>query len=380
METSGNPQQAHFEPNSLLGQQRPADDNDADDNDANDSPSQGRSPSFEQSPTLVHTVSPGSSIQLVVGQDLQVDPSDASEFDSALGDDDRLSYTTSLKSTVTAYRYVHGRRFHAFDEDAYWLPNDEQETERLDIQHHVWALTLNHKLHIAPLPQEIHHVLDVGTGTGGWAIEFADLHPEAQVIGTDLSPIQPNWTPPNCSFICDNAEDEWVFDRKFDFVHSRMLLMGIHDWPKYFRQAWDNLQPGGWIEVEEVQFPACFADDGSVPPDAPLLVWSQRVQEAFAKNGIDTLCANHFRDMITKQGYVKIKEKWPKWALGPWPKGEKEKTIGIWTLENTKQLVSAIAMSLWTKYLGWSPEAVELFLIEVRKDLDDRRRHYYWQM
>jgi hypothetical protein len=27
--------------------------------------------------------------------------------------------------------------------------------------------------------------------------DFADDHPEATVIGTDISPIQPKWVPPN---------------------------------------------------------------------------------------------------------------------------------------------------------------------------------------
>jgi len=39
--------------------------------------------------------------------------------------------------------------------------------------------------------------MDVGTGTGIWAIDMADRFPNAQVKGIDLSPIQPNWVPPN---------------------------------------------------------------------------------------------------------------------------------------------------------------------------------------
>lgn len=27
--------------------------------------------------------------------------------------------------------------------------------------------------------------------------DFADEHPQAEVIGTDISPIQPSWVPPN---------------------------------------------------------------------------------------------------------------------------------------------------------------------------------------
>ena len=33
-----------------------------------------------------------------------------------------------------------------------------------------------------------------------WAIEFAEEHPSALVLGVDLSPIQPPHVPVNCSF------------------------------------------------------------------------------------------------------------------------------------------------------------------------------------
>jgi methylase of polypeptide subunit release factors len=56
----------------------------------------------------------------------------------------------------------------------------------------MFNLILGGELHIAPLknPQR---VLDVGTGTGIWALDFAEQYPSAEVIGVDLSPIQPGW-------------------------------------------------------------------------------------------------------------------------------------------------------------------------------------------
>lgn len=53
------------------------------------------------------------------------------------------------------------------------MPNDEVEQERLDFYHHIFLLLLGGKLYTAPLdnPQR---VLDVGTGTGIWAIDFAE--------------------------------------------------------------------------------------------------------------------------------------------------------------------------------------------------------------
>ena len=40
-----------------------------------------------------------------------------------------------------------------------------------DLQHHLFLLTFG-GLHVAPLPPALHNVLDIGTGTGLWAIEF----------------------------------------------------------------------------------------------------------------------------------------------------------------------------------------------------------------
>lgn len=67
---------------------------------------------------------------------------------------------------------------------------------------------------------------DIGTGTGIWAIEFSEAFPNAHVIGTDLSRIQPDVEDslPNCHFVRDDAEDEWIFDHAFDYIHLRMMV------------------------------------------------------------------------------------------------------------------------------------------------------------
>ena len=79
-------------------------------------------------------------------------------------------------------------------------------------------MTLSGDLHLAPLSTGIQHVLDLATGTGIWAIEFATKYPSASVVGTDLSPIQPLYVPPNCSFEVDDSDDPWIFSQKFDYV------------------------------------------------------------------------------------------------------------------------------------------------------------------
>ena len=53
-------------------------------------------------------------------------------------------------------------------------------------------LLMGGNLHFAPLVDP-KNMLDIGTGTGIWAMEMADRYPDATVIGTDLSPVQPMW-------------------------------------------------------------------------------------------------------------------------------------------------------------------------------------------
>ena len=81
-------------------------------------------------------------------------------------------------------------------------------------------------------------MLDVGTGTGIWAIDFADQYPRTTILGTDLSPIQPDLVPRNCRFEVDDCRDRWLYPSDyFDFIHIRNLLGSIDDWPGLYKQA-----------------------------------------------------------------------------------------------------------------------------------------------
>jgi ubiquinone/menaquinone biosynthesis C-methylase UbiE len=113
----------------------------------------------------------------------------------------------------------------------------QTEMDRLDLQHHAFRLTLDGKLFRAPIPDNVQNVLDVGCGTGIWSIEFADEHPSARVLGTDLSPIQPAQVPPNCEFLIDDCEQEWIFHNQFDYIHTRAMVAAVKDWSRFFEQS-----------------------------------------------------------------------------------------------------------------------------------------------
>ncbi|EKG18760.1 Methyltransferase type 11 [Macrophomina phaseolina MS6] len=147
------------------------------------------------------------------------------------------------------------------------------------------------KLYNAPVnTKKMNRALDLGTGTGIWAVDFADEFPECEVVGTDLSPIQPSWVPPNCRFLVDDAEADWTDSKPYDFIHIRTLSGSIADWPRLLKQAYDNTSPGGWIEMQEFEV-RYGCDDDSYPAKAPDVHNYMRLLREVRKDPANRECA-----------------------------------------------------------------------------------------
>ena len=73
---------------------------------------------------------------------------------------------------------------------------------------------------------------------GIWVIQVAEQYPQAIVTGTDLSPIQPSWVPPNAFFYIDDYNVEWLDENKYDLIHARELLGTSPNWLMLYREAY----------------------------------------------------------------------------------------------------------------------------------------------
>lgn len=77
------------------------------------------------------------------------------------------------------------------------------------------------------------------------------------VIGTDLSPIQPCFVPPNLKFELDDAQLEWTYEENiFDFVHIRCLMGSINDWAKLYSDAFRYvflIRPCSWLRDSQMK-------------------------------------------------------------------------------------------------------------------------------
>ncbi|KUJ06936.1 S-adenosyl-L-methionine-dependent methyltransferase [Mollisia scopiformis] len=304
---------------------------------------------------------------------LDVD-SQPSDSDSALGAS-LVSDTSSMRSSLYEAVEENGRTYHKYKSGNYQLPNDEMEQNRLDLQHHLFHLTFDGKLALAPISNP-HVVLDMGTGTGIWAMEYATQNPSASVLGTDLSAIQPQYVPPNCRFEVDDAEDEWTYSSKFDYIHGRAMFSCFKDPSSVFKKAYDALQPGGWFEMQDVYFRP-HANDDTVK-GTRLEAWNAKVVEGAKSFGKDWWCTPNYAKWFQEAGFHTITERQFAWPGNSWPKGKKQKEMGMTMLANGLEGLSAVSLAVLTRAFGMSVAEVEEMLEGVRADMKDRRIHAFY--
>ena len=114
----------------------------------------------------------------------------------------------------------------------------------------------------SPDLSNVHDILDMACGPGGWALEVAFTYPKIKVVGVDISQIVVDYARAqawsqgldNATFKKMNMLQPFDFpDNSFDLVNARFIagFTPRTAWPKLVQECFRITRPGGIIRLTE---------------------------------------------------------------------------------------------------------------------------------
>jgi len=177
----------------------------------------------------------------------------------------------------------------------------DAELLRLDEMHLAVTRFLGGKLSFAPIA-DIHprKILELGCGSGAWAIQAAKEFPEAEVVAADISPLPNRETPENMSFQLIDLTKEWAWEKEtFDIVHARFVMTHVPNAEDVIKRAAQLLKLGGLLLLEESDKNS-LVETGGPAFQRSMSTVLQRWQ---SRAGADPEVGRKLADIITSTGY-----------------------------------------------------------------------------
>ncbi|KAK6365574.1 hypothetical protein LTR64_008750 [Lithohypha guttulata] len=284
------------------------------------------------------------------------------------------STSSDIPLSIWAGEEYEGRRYHALHAGRYPFPDDEAEYERLGIMHLVWKSVLEGSDTLALInASEPLTVLDVGTGPGEWAVDFARHHPHAIVTGIDLSPPRRLWAPRNLRFEISDFDELWP-STKYDFIHGRLLAGSIRDAPTFMRRCSDSLNSGGTVELQDVLPFRC--DDGSLAGTS-LEEYGIAMQIAARRRGLDLEIALQYEAAMRAAELENVHFEIRKLPLNAGLENPAFHQSGGLLVESILVGLSGMSLKLLKQDLNMQEEEYQMLLFNVRQDVRNRRIHAY---
>jgi len=296
-------------------------------------------------------------------------------------DRDMARYPASMTSSVRDHVYEGGLRYHAYHAGKYAFPNDETEQNRDDMKHTMTLMLCRGAYFYAPVEamlEEGGEVLDLGTGTGIWAMELGDKYPNTTITGIDLSPIQPTFVPENVHFFVDDFEEEWLDPvDKYDFIHLRHTLHSVQDPKALLDRAIRHLKPGGYFEAQELAI-VPQSDDGTLTPETPYALrdYINYIAAGLRILGSDAHAVVRLPEQMRAAGFEDVQRTTHKCPLGAWPRDKRLRFCGLFLRTALMDGLRGLSRRPLTA-LGWTQLQIEIFLVDVRRAIMEADVHAY---
>lgn len=113
--------------------------------------------------------------------------------------------------------------------------------------------------------------------------------------------------PPNCRFEIDDFEQPWSYSQPFDFIHGRELEGAIRDHDTLFQQAFQFLNPNGWLEMSTIEVNT-YSDDNTHLKATNLLESVAQLHAGSKMFGKDMTSVVTWKEKMETAGFINVKE------------------------------------------------------------------------
>lgn len=228
-------------------------------------------------------------------------------------------------------------------------------------------------------------------------LAFLMLH---KVEGIDISPTKDTWYvsfakrcfyslilsrwPDNCHVHMDDIRSsEWwglANGYTYDYIHTRMSLGIFQDFREVIQKGYNNLEPGGWMESQEL-YPTVYCDDGTMPDNWPLKQWSEFQDEAAHDIlGTPLRIANKLQRWYEQAGLVEVQEEIFKIPIHEWAQDPRLKMLGKCMAWNMEKGLYGWSVNYFHRAFGWTQSETQVRLAEVFNCLSDKTVHAYYKV
>ncbi len=151
------------------------------------------------------------------------------------------------------------------NQSTYWInPEEAAETGRLLLQDRLITKEMGGVFPPDLDLTQVHLVLDLACGPGGWVVDVARTYPAIDVVGLDISQKMIRYAQAHARTLgLDNASFQVMDilkplefpDDAFDFVNARAIssFMPTQAWPNLVQECLRITRPGGVIRLTEAE-------------------------------------------------------------------------------------------------------------------------------
>ncbi|KAJ2980233.1 hypothetical protein NQ176_g2761 [Zarea fungicola] len=247
--------------------------------------------------------------------------------------------------------WKHGRLYGSWRPGLYPFPIDEEEKRRLDIFHKFFLLARRNCAFSYPIRDSLPtSILDLGTGTGIWAIYVAEeILPEAHITAVDLNRVQP------------------------------ACIRGSL-WEAVYKNAFEHtVCKSGIIQQVEIDWVPLW--ENTAPESSALREWSRlflKGMDGFQRSV--RVSSSNVRRMMETAGYVEFDETIIRCCVSPWCDDPHEKLVAKWFNVGLTEAIEAMSLAPLVENLGMDVSQVKELCERLRSEICKLRYHAYFNM